>query len=236
MPAGAGAAEPPCRARGVLIHILWPCGKVKYATVLMEKDSMGARTRWRRQRSVPPEPQPGNPSLSLLLQLIMLERDKQLAHFDALDTKAGVLIAFDGVLITLSQGIRWPFQVAGISLAAVSALLALGAFWPRKYPVLHPPELRKYLTYRPEQTQLILHDTIGDMVRQGGRVLEDKARKLKRALLLLLLAILAFGAAIILAAYPGKAHHGIQRPVPSSAPSAARSGTASAAPTPSTGG
>jgi hypothetical protein len=36
----------------------------------------------------------------------MQERDRQLAHFDALDVKAGVLLAFDGVLIVVARGIR----------------------------------------------------------------------------------------------------------------------------------
>jgi hypothetical protein len=30
------------------------------------------------------------PSLELLLELVQSERDKQLAHFDALDSKAGI--------------------------------------------------------------------------------------------------------------------------------------------------
>jgi hypothetical protein len=130
------------------------------------------------------------PSLDLLLQTLMLERDKQLAHFDALDTKAGVLLAFDGVLITLTRFIRLAFQWPGIGLASGSALFALLAFQPRKYPVLRPRELRKYLTFEAE-------NTIGEMITRGGRLLEVKARFLTVALILLLLAAITFGTGII---------------------------------------
>ena len=37
------------------------------------------------------------PSLNLLLELVQSERDKQLAHFDALDNKAGIVLAFSGL-------------------------------------------------------------------------------------------------------------------------------------------
>lgn len=176
-------------------------------------------------------PRPHLPSLDLLLQMVMLERDKQLAHFDALDTKAGVLLAFDGVLITLMRGIRLAFQLPGISLASASALFALAAFWPRRYPLLHPPGLRKYLTYETEKTQLTLHDTIGEMITRGGRLLQTKARNLKLALVLLLLGTVTFGAGIIdstNATSAGRIDHGHQGPlVP---------GTRTAAPSPSGSG
>ena len=155
--------------------------------------------RWRARRRPAPAPSswPPMPSLDLLLQTLMLERDKQLAHFDALDTKAGVLLAFDGVLITLTRFIRLAFQWPGIGLASGSALFALLAFQPRKYPVLRPRELRKYLTFEAENTRLMLHDTIGEMITRGGRLLEVKARFLTVALILLLLAAITFGAGII---------------------------------------
>jgi hypothetical protein len=66
------------------------------------------------------------PSLDLLLQTVMAERDKQLAHFDALDTKAGVLLAFDGVLIAFQRPIRAEFQVPGTVLAAARSPLNKG--------------------------------------------------------------------------------------------------------------
>jgi drug/metabolite transporter (DMT)-like permease len=92
----------------------------------------------------------------------MQERDKQLAHFDALDTKAGVLLAFDGVLIVISPGIQLAFQLPGIIFAALSALLALATFWPRKFPSLDPWVFRQFLTYDTESAGLKVHDTIAE--------------------------------------------------------------------------
>jgi hypothetical protein len=169
------------------------------------------------------------PSLDLLLQTVMAERDKQLAHFDALDTKAGVLLAFDGVLLAFQRSIRAEFQVPGTVLAAASAGLALWAFWPRKFPALDPADLRKYLTYETEQTRLMLHDTIGVMITRGALVLGQKAFRLKLALVGLLLAAVTLGAGVVVSTHgtsSGRTHHVKQGPrttggtTPSATPSA----------------
>jgi hypothetical protein len=154
----------------------------------------------------------------------MQERDKQLAHFDALDTKAGVLVAFDGVLILVSHGIRWAFQLPGIVLAAASAAMALAAFWPRKFPTLDPWTLRQFLTYETESTGLKVHDTIARAVSQGRRALYLKARYLKLALILLLLAVVTLGAGIIVTTYSanaGRTQHGTREPARTGATPAA---------------
>jgi hypothetical protein len=197
---------------------------------------MTPRLPWRRRRR--PETtgtQPRFPSLDLLLQVAMEERDKQLGHFDALDTKAGVLLAFAGVLIVLSPDIQFAFQLPGIILAALSALLALATFWPRKFPSLDPWVLRQFFTYDKESTGLKVHDTIAEAVTNGRDVLEVKARSLRWALILLLLAAVTFGAGIIVTSHNadgGRKQHGIQgpgqRPVPrrtsaSSSPSSSAS-------------
>jgi hypothetical protein len=190
----------------------------------METKRVKRRLLWARRKALP-APEPSLPSLDLMLQIIMLERDKQLAHFDGLDAKAGVLLAFDGVLIVVSHGIRLAFVLPGIILASASAGFALMAFWPRDYPVLDPVGLRKYLTYETEATRLKLHDAIAEMVKRGSRVLDAKARSLKLALVLLLAAALTFGAGIIVstnAPHAGRTHHGRQgqiRPRNSPSPS-----------------
>lgn len=170
---------------------------------------------WRRRRGVPPvNPPLSMPSLDLLLQMAMQERDNQIAHFDALDTKAGVVLGFDGVLIALSGGVRLEFELTAIALASASAIAALISFWPRKFPVLEPMEFRKFLTYEPERTRLKLHDTIATAVMRGGQVLRVKVKYQKFALLLLLAAALTFGAGIITTTINqnfGRAHHGTQK-------------------------
>ena len=167
----------------------------------------------------------------------MAERDQQRAHFDALDTKAGILLAFDGVLIVISHGIRLAFLVPGIILASASAGDALATFWPRDYPVLEPVSLGKYVTAEKETTRLLLHDTLGQMVRCASRLLEAKARNLKVALVLLLLAAVTFGAGIIVSTIAGSAHHGSQGQVPSrTSPSPSRTTAGTASPSPSASG
>jgi hypothetical protein len=76
------------------------------------------------------------PSLELLLELVQSEREKQLAHFDALDNKAGIVLAFSGLLITLAPDVTLAFRVLGAIAAVGSAGLSLSAFWPRHLPVL----------------------------------------------------------------------------------------------------
>jgi hypothetical protein len=46
----------------------------------------------------------GKSSLDLLIELNQAERQLQLAHFDSLDTKAGLVLGFAGVLIALGNG------------------------------------------------------------------------------------------------------------------------------------
>lgn len=141
---------------------------------------------------------PPLPSLDTLSATLMSEREKQLTHFESLDTKAGILLAFDGVLITLTRDITLAFQIPSVVLALASAVLALVAFWPRDYPVFEPTALRKYMTYPDDQTRLKLHDVMERMVAEGAGLLKRKARNLKPALILLALAAITFGAGIVI--------------------------------------
>jgi hypothetical protein len=54
-----------------------------------------------------------SPSLNVLPEFVQSERDKQLAHFDALDSKAGIVLAFSGLLITLAPDVPTAFRVLG---------------------------------------------------------------------------------------------------------------------------
>ena len=192
---------------------------------------MTFRPSWLSRKQAALKPVPRLPSLNLLLQVAMQERDNQLSHFDALDTKAGVLLAFDGVLIAVSRGIRFAFLLPGVVLTSASAVLALAAFWPRRFPALDPWALRQFLTYETENTSLKLHDTIARSVNQAGRVLHVKARNLKFALMLLLLAAITFGAGTVVTANStstGRIQHGAQEPTrqpssPTASPAPTRS-------------
>lgn len=58
------------------------------------------------------------PSLDLPLELVQVERDKRLGHFDALDGKAGIVLGFSGSLITSASEASTVFRIGGVLGAA----------------------------------------------------------------------------------------------------------------------
>ncbi len=82
------------------------------------------------------------PSLDLLLDLVQQERNKQLAHLDALDNKAGIVLGFAGLLITLAPDVPVGFQLVGVVAGAASiafALVSLAAAVSRAGAISPPP-------------------------------------------------------------------------------------------------
>jgi len=140
------------------------------------------------------------PSLGLLLDVVQRERDKQLAHLDALDNKAGIVLGFSGLLITLAPEVPIGFQLVGVIAGAVSIAFALWSFWPRRFPVLEPSALRRYLRAEEPFTRLTVHDTLEDFVNEGSDVLEAKGRRLRSALASLSLAATALALGIVVQA------------------------------------
>ena len=152
------------------------------------------------------------PSLSLIVEQVATERETMNAHAESLDTKAGVVLGFAGVLVGLgatAQGNvsdKLVFQV-GLGVAVLSAALAAWGFLPRRYPVLEVFRLRQsYLMAPEEETQLHLLDTQIEMVKEAAELVKHKGRRVKLAV-----GCLATSAALIVAgilAATGGAHHG----------------------------
>lgn len=140
------------------------------------------------------------PSLDLILDLVQSERDKQLAHFDALDNKIGIVLGFSGLLITLAPDVPEPLRILGVAAASTSAGLSLWAFLPRRFPVLQPSPLRRYLRAEAGFTRLTVLDTLEDLVNEGSGLLRAKAVRLRLALVSLSLAAGAFAAGIVVRA------------------------------------
>ena len=140
------------------------------------------------------------PSLDFLLDVVQLERDKQLSHYDALDNKAGMVLAFSGLLITLSPDVAAAFRVLGVVSATVSAAFALWAFWPRQVSVLEPSPLRDYLRAEESFTRLTVLDTVEDLINETSTVLHRKAQRLAWALLILTAAASIFAMGIVVKA------------------------------------
>jgi hypothetical protein len=70
------------------------------------------------------------PSLPFLIGLVQQERDKQRAHFDSLDGKAGITLGFAGLLVTLAPGLPLGYTVLVVVAASAAAALS-GAFEER---------------------------------------------------------------------------------------------------------
>jgi hypothetical protein len=96
------------------------------------------------------------PSLDLLIEINQSERDAQLSHFDSLDTKAGLVLGFAGVLIGL--GNRSWLGVPSVLLAVLAAGMAVCAFWPRRFPSFDPSRLGEYAASELHYTQLTILD------------------------------------------------------------------------------
>jgi hypothetical protein len=152
------------------------------------------------------------PSLSLIVEQEVAERETMNTHAESLDTKAGVVLGFAGVLVGLgatAQTVvsdRVVFQ-AGLGVAVLSAVLAAWAFLPRRYPVLEVSRLRqRYLMAPEEETQLHLLDTQIVMVSEASDLVKRKGRRVK-----LSVGSLAISAALIVAGIltgTGGVHHG----------------------------
>jgi hypothetical protein len=152
------------------------------------------------------------PSLTLIVQQVATKREAMNGHAESLDTKAGVVLGFAGVLVGLgatAQTIvsdRVVFQI-GLAVAVLSAALAAWAFLPRRYPVLAVYRLRQsYLTAPEDVTKLHLLDTQIEMVKEAADLVKRKGRRVKLSVGSLATSVGLVVAGILIAT--GGAHHG----------------------------
>lgn len=140
----------------------------------------------------------GFASIDVILAETASEREAQLQHFDALDSKAGIALGFAGAIVALTRSGQLLVDL-GRLVAVLSGLVSLWAFWPRKYDVIDLYKLRqKYLGARPQFAKLLLLDTKIRVIEQTAAVLHTKARRLKIAMTALALAgvLVAVGIAL----------------------------------------
>lgn len=124
----------------------------------------------------------GEPSLHLLIEINQAERQLQLTHFDSLDTKAGLVLGFAGVLIALGNGSGTAAGIGSTILAASAAAASVASFWPRKFASFDPTRLGDYARAELKFTQLTVLDTLEVMLMETAEMLELKSRRLKWAL------------------------------------------------------
>ena len=116
------------------------------------------------------------PSLRFITELVEAERATMNMHRESLDTKAGVILGFAGVLVGLgatAQSVisRSVLSEIGLALTIGAAVLAAWAFLPRNYPVLGVYRLReKYLASAEAETRLRLLDTQIEMSSADQRL------------------------------------------------------------------
>lgn len=140
----------------------------------------------------------GPPSLELLAETTAAEVAAQERRGDALDTKAGVLLGFAGVLVGLSVANLhgWWAHSGGI-VAGLAAFFAGWAVLPRSYPTLGLRRLRdRYLSAEEGFTRQRLLDTRIAMYDETRKILRVKARLVSAA-------TIGLGAAVILTVIAG---------------------------------
>ena len=119
-------------------------------------------------------------SLEIVAEEVGAERQMQLAHFDSLDSKAGIVLGFAGAIVVLTPGGRHLLIELGRAVAAVSGLSALWSFWPRRYWHIDLQALRdRYLAAEPSFARLRLLDTQIDMAEIMRGTVASKALRLK---------------------------------------------------------
>ena len=122
-----------------------------------------------------PEPT-GLPSADVLLAAVERQQDQQRAHFESLDSKAGIALGFAGAIAALAKDVQPGVAKLGVGLSILAAIFAMLSFRPRKLPIFDPMALRRYLRAEEQLTKLRLLDTQIEMALRTSRLIEEKAR------------------------------------------------------------
>lgn len=128
-----------------------------------------------------PEPD-GLPSANLLLAAVQRQQEQQRAHFESLDSKAGIGLGFAGAIAALAKDVEPVVAKIGVGFSILAAIFAMLSFRPRKFPIFDPMALRGYLRAEERLTKLRLLDTQIEMALRTSRLIEEKARWLHLAL------------------------------------------------------
>ena len=84
----------------------------------------------------PAQPNPG--SLEAIRAELDLERAALDKRGDSVDTRAGLVLGFAGVMAGLALGAKSLFALPGVAVAAVAAIQAARVFWPRYQSKINP--------------------------------------------------------------------------------------------------
>lgn len=135
-------------------------------------------------------------SLDIVWEQARVEREVQLAHFEALDTKAGIVLGFAGAVVALAPTGSSVIDIGRVA-AVGSGACALWTVWPRRIWSTDLRALRDlYLPADPHFARLRLLDTQIQMAESLGAVLSRKALRLKVSMVLLVVASLLTAAGL----------------------------------------
>ncbi|CAL9460288.1 hypothetical protein SUDANB95_02609 [Actinosynnema sp. ALI-1.44] len=130
------------------------------------------------------------PSMSVVRAELDIELGLVERRSAAVDTKAGLVLGFSGILVGLTKDVTSWITVAGQFLAVLAAVTAIGAFLPRYGGAVNPMTLRrKYLTADKATTELAVLDTRLALKERDEAALRVKARRVRAAVVVLVLAI-----------------------------------------------
>lgn len=140
-------------------------------------------------RSVVDVTQPG--SLDVIEDAVRREFDAQERRAESVDGKAGLVLGFASVFVSLGADFVWlPCAVAARLLAGAAALVALRAFAPRRLPSVDLDAFRaRHATDDPAVTRDLLVLTLIDFHELTRRSLVTKTAAVRTALALLTIAV-----------------------------------------------
>lgn len=132
------------------------------------------------------------PSLDLVVQVTRFERELQVQQLDAMDSKAGTLLGFSGLLVALiaTLGGSW-FLVPGAVVAGAAAVAALRASRSTKFHRIAPEKAYVWWANLPRDRALwqIYADEV-QVLRLDDGLVRTKLRRVKLAWWILAFAIL----------------------------------------------
>ena len=147
------------------------------------------------QPSIPPSPpdiEPGSlEGLDAVAEVVSSELEAQDRRGDSIDTKAGLILGFSGVLAGIQVHGAGVTHLAAVSLDGLTAVVALFALLPRPFPGLAPRRIREYAPWTADQAKLQLMDTRIEIFETTRRKLNRKADFLEAGSISLLAAVVA---------------------------------------------
>jgi hypothetical protein len=124
-------------------------------------------------------------------EVVSSELETQDRRGDAIDTKAGLILGFSGVLAGIQVHAGGSGHLPAVSIDGLTAVIALFALLPRPFPGLAPRRIRDYAHWTADQATLQFLDTRIEIFERTRQRLNRKADVLMAASISLMAAVAA---------------------------------------------